>query len=344
MSIPPGMTYFDAQGNFNVIRADIIDGRTQLSQGKARPAIADLRVNSDKYLLGDTSARLLDKLEINAESPDKLFDLMRTCLCFQLADLPEDEVSRLCTSKSEFFRMTREQGVLTYLPEIQVKANGMTVALVSITAPFNPAALALLSLPAYFVMDLSTYATIETESLLIGRRGIYSCSAPPRTFREHEPVSIQSLSDYMDAFHFGNFLNNNSDAWLSVYGVSYCLAAFVQQLQHMRMWEKVDSIRGIIHYEPFAWVYDRLVQLGALHDPFDRTATFWRMHEDGIENASDVNGGLCSCLKLARLLQPVPLVTCAPGAVESIFYGLIDIFDLRRYFGIDPYVRFDYPK
>lgn len=86
------------------------------------------------------------------------------------------------------------------------------------------------------------------------------------------------------------------------------------------------------------------MRLGALHDPFDRSKAYWSIYEDGIENAREANEDLLNALKLAELLQPFPITPVAPGSVKQIFYGLIDIFPLRNYFGISPDIRFKYPK
>lgn len=343
MVIPDGMTYLDAYGNFNVLRAIDMGRGVQLSQGKAYVTEVDLRNYSPRFLNGETPNRLLDHLTINADSPNTLFSLMRTCVCFFLSDPTESELNQIVEGKADFFRMTRESRAIALLPNIQISVEDTQITLVDITAAFNPAALALLSLPAYFVMDFSSYATLSARNKLLGRKPLYACLAPPAPMKQG-PAHIQTLDDYMEAFHFGNFIGNNSDAWISIYGLAYCFAAFIQSLRHNRIWERAYSIREIVHYEPFIWIYERLTHIGALKDPFDRSSIIWTNCSDGIWNAREVSQPLYSCLSLAEMLQPVPLTTVYPGLIQSIFYGIVDLFDIRDYFGISSHVNFDYPE
>lgn len=350
MGIPDGMTYFDAFGNFNLLRAVRVGDGFQIQQGKAYPTTARLkpysyRINGDKAI-----DLLLDDLFINAESPDVLFSLMKTGVSFALGDVSESELAHLIQAKHDFFCMTREQGSLTMLQNVCVhttyRNQVMAITPVMVTAAFNPGALAILSLPSYLVLDLLTFATIGSPTQTYGRLGIYSDLAPSRDSNNlGASVSIRSLDDYVDAFHYGNFVWNNSDVWLTMYGLAYCIAALIEFVKNARLHEERDSMSDLVSYPPFNWAYEELARRGALRDPFDRDKpTFWRTCGEGIENAREVSDQLRGALKLAELLQPMPITPVPPGSVESIFYGLIDIFPLRRYFGIDQSVRFQYPE
>lgn len=348
MGIPNGMTYFDAFGNFNILRAVRMGGGFQIQQGKAYPTSVNLKQYSSRFNDSGVANLLLDTMFINAESPDVLFSLMRTGVSYFLGDLTGSEVESLILSKHDFFSSTRSQSGITMLPNISVfttyRDNVMTITPAMVTAAFNPGALAILSLPAYFVLDVSTFATIRSPAQIYGRVGIYDNLAPARNPDEGGSITIDTLDDYMDAFHYGNFLWNNSDTWLTIYGLAYCIAAFVQLVMSSQLYEVKDSMDELVKYAPFNWTYSELVKRGALHDPFDRSKTYWEICEDGIENAREVNEDLSNALKLAEFLQPIPITPIAPGSVKTIFYGLIDIFNLRRYFGIELGIKFNYPR
>ena len=348
MGIPNGMTMFDAFGNFNILRAVRMGGGFQIQQGKAYPTTVNLKSYSHRYIGNNAMDLPLDSMPINAESPDVLFSLMRTCVSYDLGDLTESEVHSLLLSKHNFFSSTREQSGITMLQNVSVqtsyRGDYLTVTPAMVTGAFNPGALAILSLPAYLVLDISTFATAASARQMYGRLGIYENLAPARNPGEARSTHIDTLDDYMDAFHYGNFIWNNSDIWLSIYGLAYCIAAFVQFVMGARLHETMNSMNELFSYVPFNWAYSELVRLGALHDPFDRSKAYWSICEDGIENAREANEDLLNALKLAELLQPFPITPVAPGSVKQIFYGLIDIFPLRNYFGISPDIRFKYPK
>ena len=348
MGIPDGMTYFDAFGNFNILRAVRMGGGFQIQQGKSYPTSVSLKTYSYRYSGSGAVDLPLDTMFINAESPDVLFSLMRTGVSFALGDLTESEVASLILSKHAFFSSTRTQNGITMLPNISVQTsyqgNAVTITPAMVAAAFNPGALAILSLPAYLVLDVSTFATMQSSNQIYGRVGIYDNLAPARNPAEAGSTSIDTLDDYLDAFHYGNFIWNNSDTWLTIYGLAYCIAAFTQSVMNSRLYEIKGSMDELLTYAPFNWVYSELVSRGALHDPFDRSKAYWGICEDGIENAREANEDLCNSLKLAELLQPFPITPVSPGCVNAIFYGLIDIFHMRRYFGISPDLKFKYPN
>lgn len=348
MGIPNGMTLLDAFGNFNILRAVPMGGGFQIQQGKAYPTVVDLKSYAYRFKGNNAVNYVLDRMSINAESPDALFSLIRTGISFALGDLTESEVESLFLSKHNFFTSTLEQDGITMLQNVRVHTrycdSDLTVAPTMITAMFNPGALAILSLPAYMVLDVSTFATAASAERVYGRWGIYANLAPARNPRGARPTNIDTLDDYMEAFHYGNFIRNNSDTWITIYGLAYCIAAFVKSIVDARLHKTMNSMNDCLSYAPFNWVYSELVSRGALHDPFDRSKILWGICEDGIENAREANEDLCNALKLAELLQPFPIASVAPGSVKTIFYGLIDIFPLRRYFGISPSIRFKYPK
>lgn len=347
MGIPSGMTYFDAFGNFNILRAVRIGGGFQVQQAKAYPTSVSLKAYSYRYNGNGVVDLPFDTMFINAESPDALFSLLRAGVSYALGDLAESEVIALINSKHEFFSSTRSQDGITMLPNISVqtvyRGSAVTITPTMVTAAFNPGALAILSLPAYLVLDLSTFATMQSSTQMYGRLGIYDSLAPSRNPDEGGSANIDTLDDYMDAFHYGNFIWNNSDTWLTIYGLAYCIAAFTQSVMDSRLYEAKNSMDELFRYTPFNWAYSELVKRGALHDPFARSRPYWSICEDGIENAREANEDLFNTLKLAELLQPVPITPVAPGSVNSIFYGLIDIFNLKKYFGINPSVKFQYP-
>lgn len=349
MGIPDGMTYLDMFGNFDILRAVQMGNGYQFQQAKAYPTTVNLKDYARRYAsgggLGDL---LLDNLNLNAESPDVLFSLMRTGVSYSLGDFKESEVVELIQAKHDFFCSTRAQGDLT-MPQyvtVQTSYRNRPVSLspTTVTAVFNPGALAILSIPAYLVLDIASFATVGSATQVYGRLGIYENLAPPREPNGFAPERIDSLNDYMDAFHYGNFLWNNSDLWLTMYGLAYCITAFVDFVRSERLYEVRDSMNDLITFAPFNWMYDELVRCGAVNDPFDQSKRYWNICEDGIENAREVNESLYGALKLAELLQPVPIVTVPPGSVNAIFYGLIDIFPVKRYFGIESNVRFEFPK
>lgn len=352
MGIPQGMTIFDEYGNFNLLRATQMGGSLRVTRGKSYPACVDLRPYSSRILNGTCPERLLDNLQLNAESPEMLFGLLRDSISFAMGDVSDEEVERLIEAKRGLFLWTRnhaqEKGV-THPGGILIRTvyrdEMIDVTPQLVASLFNPAALAILSLPAYSVLDIVAYGSVGTAAECYGRFGVYSRLAPPRTLEgAQSPVGIESFDDYMQAFHFGNFLNNNSGTWLALYGLAYCIAALVGDIRPCGIPEQLDSMEETIRCPPFNWLYDELVRRGALHDPFDRTTVFWSICRDGIENAREVGDGLYAALELSELLQPFPISTVSAGSVRSIFYGLIDIFDLREYFGISRSARFIFPE
>lgn len=356
MGLPGGMPLLDEWGNFNVMRlVDLGQGGYQVQRCTSYGSVANLRAYNARYSHPDVP-HLLDELRINAVSPEALFSLMLTGIPPTLDQFSVEELQVLLDGKHEFFAGLRGESIR--LPQTvrltTDDAGGThTFSFADMTGVFNPGALALLSLPAYLVLDVEGILTSQApgQPKPTPIRGSFVQLAPRKPDFDgdgmvmHEgPVSIRTLDDYTDAFHYGNFLANNSDFFLTVYGVAHCLAAFVQQCRDLRLNRRVSSIDEVLTHSPFLYVYKRLASIGALHDPFDRTDIMWRFERDGIANAREVSPRLHATLRLAEELAPLPMVTVAPGAVSSIFYGLIQVFCMYEYFGLAMWTRMEFPR
>lgn len=159
--------------------------------------------------------------------------------------------------------------------------------------------------------------------------------APPRLQNlEDGSFEIYDFNDYLDAFHYGNFLSNDSDLFLTVFGLAHSIALFKWQIENSQLLE-AGSIEKIIGWEPFTWTWNKLIEIGALRDPFKSKPTMFNISRFGAENGDELNPNLHAALKLTDLLCPLFASAGEPWAKLSVFYGLIDVFPLRNYFGID---------
>lgn len=324
------MTIFDHEGNFNLYYIDEKTG--SIYERVAR--LNELDMSSyNKFYTQQESGRLLDTIWVYADSPADYYDLMLHCASpsgIFSSEFPPDKMWEYRISKSDFFASLRERQRVTMPNNIFCN----NVALTDLTAAINPGSLALFSIPAYMVLSLANYLAVGNESQI--NRGFYRTMAPPHMSNlEEGSITISDFGEYAYAFHHGNFLTNDSDLFLTVYGLAHSIAHIKWQIENSNMRE-AGAIENLINWEPFILTWNSLVEVGAMRDPFKGkhfgTSTFARF---GIMNGEDLNPDLHAALMLTELLTPCFPSPGEPWAKLAIFYGLMEVFPLKRYFGID---------
>lgn len=289
---------------------------------------------------GDVN-RLLDEVVLNCVSEEDFFQTIMNGV--SPAGMPSvrhpSELKDNFVSKRAFFKSLRDQaedsGVTT--PQyVSLSSSDYNYTIADLLAAFNIKTVALLSLPAYAAMDLNggflPIAPDDPDHDYV----MYPCRdfAIPSWSNNR----IRCFEDYFRAFVDGTFLNNNSDMFITLYGLAVAIDIFVNQFD----WEGLDNFEDLIQYEPLNRTLNALVRMGALHSPFD-TRVSWEYCPSGINNAKDVNPDLAGTLELVRMVQPIPLSPFMKSDVVQVFYGLIKHFPLKDYFGIDFKAKFEFP-
>ena len=324
------MTVFDSNGNFNLYYLD--ENRGAVYQCKA--CFNELDMSSyNRIYTQQASGRLLDTIYVYANSPEDYYDLMIHCISpkgLYSYEYDADKMMELRIAKSRFFASVREQRVITMLNNIS--ANGMPLS--DVTAAINPGSLALLAIPAYMVLSLANFVTIDQEKTI--GRGLYQTMAPPRIQNiEEDSFEIYDFEGFAQAFHYGNFLANDSDLFLSVYGLAHSIAHIKWQIENSGMIE-AGCIENLVNWEPFTKTWNELVSEGAMRDPFAKNKPVtWPVARFGVTNGEELNPDLHAALMLTDLLMPCFPSAGAPWETLSIFYGLMQVFPLKNYFGID---------
>lgn len=324
------MTIFDHEGNFNLYYLD--ENRGSVYQRVARLNELDMS-GYNRIYTQQTSGRLLDTICVYADSADDYYDLMLHCISpsgLYSYEFPKDKLMEFRIAKSRFFASVREQGSIS-MPN-HISSNGIPLS--DVTAAINPGSLALLSIPAYMVLSLANFITIDREQTI--GRGYYQTMAPPRLQNIDEgSIEIYDFDGYAEAFHFGNFLTNDSDLFLTVYGLAHSIAHIKWQIENSDM-RNAERIENLVDWEPFTTTWNRLVEVGAMLDPFKEKSFGIRgFARFGVLNGDELNPDLHAALMLTELLSPCFSSPGEPWAKLAIFYGLMEAFPLRNYFGID---------
>lgn len=286
--------------------------------------------------------RLLDEIVLNCVSEEDFFQTIMNGV--SPGGMPgvthPNELKDSFASKRAFFKSLRDQAVnegVSVPQHTGLSGADYDYTIADVLAAFNLKAVALLSLPAYAAMDLNgsfmPIAPNDPEHSDV----MYPCrdfAIPSRTNNR-----IHCFEDYFRAFVDGTFLNNNSDMFITLYGLAAAIDVFVNQID----WDGLDSFEDLIQYEPLTRTLNALVRMGALHSPFD-TRVSWEYCPSGIKNAKDANPDLAGTLELVRVVQPIPLSPFMKLDVVQVFYGLIKHFPLKGYFGIDYDVKFEFPE
>ena len=327
------MTIIDSDGNFNLYYIDDINRDVFI--GKA--CLNDLDMTHYNSVYSFDGAHILDSLPVYAGSPEEYFDIMFHCASpagLYAMDVTKDGLIELSRAKSRFFAFLRERGSIT-MPNNVIYND---ISLAEVTAAINPGSLALLSIPAFMVMCYYNAITIDREQRI--GRGVYSVKAPPTLDNlDKDAIDIWGFKEYADAFHYGNFLSNNSDLFLTVYGLAESISVFHTLIANTPMKDN-GRIENICGYEPFVRIWNELIKVGAMRDPFgDEWAT---VAQYGIENSEEINPDLHAAIKLSQVLTPCFSHPGMPPLGLAIFYGLIDVFALHPYFGIEYDKKFEY--
>jgi len=330
---------FDQNMNFILLcmQFDNKKGTVNLSERRAVASEVDMRRYKPDGL---EFPQLLDNTFINATSPQDYFEIMTTCASQKnqpknIDGKPSKELQPLFMGKSTFFHSTREKRGVSDSRHIRLTiAGGLDFTLADLSLVFNLGSLALFSIPAYLVMDSKGgFYPAPGQRIPIGR-WLYDLHAPGR--------SIKNFEDYYDAFIQGVFLQNNSDVFLTTYGLAHAIAVFAEDIKNYEAFDRATSFRDFTNYEPLLYVLDNLIRIGALHDPFG-SAPVWKICPTGIENAQEVNPALLATLQLTETLAPIMTAPISSASVLQVFYGLIAILPLKEYFSIDRQIKFEFP-
>lgn len=327
------MTVFDSNGNFNLYYLDERSG--SVYQRLASLNKLDM-AGYNRIYTQQASGRLLDTIYVYANSADDYYDLMLHCISptgLYSYEFPKDALMEFRVAKSRFFASVRERGSISMANHIS--HNGIPLS--DVTAAINPGSLALLSIPAYMVLTLANFITIDREQTI--GRGYYQTMAPPQLQNmlqniDEGPVEIYNFGGYADAFHFGNYLTNDSDLFLTVYGLAHSIAHIKWQIENSDM-RNAGNIESLVNWEPFTMTWNRLVEVGAMSDPFkERSFGVKEFARFGVLNGNELNSDLHAALMLTELLSPCFSSPGEPWSKLAIFYGLMDVFPLRDYFGV----------
>ena len=154
-------------------------------------------------------------------------------------------------------------------------------------------------------------------------------------------MKIRNFDDYFRAFYQWIFTYNNSDLFITLFGLAYAINMFINQID----WNEYESFEDLFPYKPLTHTLNNLVHMGALHNPFDKKAS-WKFCLLGIENAQELCPDLTGALETARAMTPlVQLSPFETPDVMQIFFGLINHFpSTKDYFGIDYNAQFIFPS
>lgn len=321
--------------NFYVFR---LNEPMECFEVKAIPMMCD---TLELTYCGNAVHRLLDKAELNCTSEDDLFDTILRCVSpagFLGAKNTADSLKGSFAAKRRFFASLREKGGengVSLCRDISVSEADCHYTVEDIFSVFNPKAVALLSLPAYAAMDFDgrciPIAPDDPEHSHV--------ACPFHSFKTPF-MEVRNFDDYFEAFMRGSFVGNNTDLFLTFYGLAYAIDVFVNQIN----WDGLSCFEDFIFYEPLTHTLNDLVHMGALHSPFDKSVS-WKYCPTGIENADNICPDLAGTLEIARAM--IPLAQLSPFEkpdVMQVFYGLINHFSsCKEYFGIDGGARFEFP-
>lgn len=290
---------------------------------------------------GKDGYQLLDEITLNCTSEEDLFDTIMRCVSpsgFLGGKSTVDSLKDSFIAKRRFFASLREDAEkegISLCQYVSVSGEDYHYTIGDVLAAFNLKSVALLSLPAYAAMDFNGKAMpIAPDD---PEHGHVAC--PLHDFMV-PGMQIWNFEDYFEAFAQGAFAGNNSDLFVTLYGLAYAIDVFVNQTN----WDGFRCFEDVIGYEPLTRTLNALVRMGALHSPFDKSAT-WKCCPSGIENARDVCPDLAGTLEIARAMTPIGLLSpFARPDVMQVFYGLINHFSsCRDYFGIDWGAHFEFP-
>ena len=150
-----------------------------------------------------------------------------------------------------------------------------------------------------------------------------------------DSIEIYDFDGYAEAFHFGNFLANDSDLFLTVYGLAHSIAHLKWQIENSEM-RNAGRIENLVNWEPFTMTWNKLVEVGAMPDPFkEKSFGVREFARFGVLNGDELNPDLHAALMLTELLLPCFSSPGEPWTKLAVFYGLMEVFPLRNYFGID---------
>lgn len=345
---------FDSTGNYRLIEVSYFRNDLSDLQMYEKVAIAgdvDMRQYSSYSPMRDSSNLLLDILPLNATSAEDSFDILTKCFSPAIqksvpAKRLTNSMRELKNQKSELFRYLRERPLEDYRSIHQkISLGGESFSLFEAGAIFNPGSLALLSLPAFLAMDWGGVVLQDRE----GNAGkpLFALTAPPSMQSAFEGNfdfdRIYSFSEYMDMFDEERFRTNNSMTFIYLYGFAQCIAVYSEIAA--RDFPQANSISDIVFYPPFTIAFDELVKMGAFgRNPFNRYESVWRCNPEGVDNAMDLSEELYATLDVLDRVTPIPMspMCGAPGLIRSIFYGLIELFELKDYFGIPSWEEIEF--
>ncbi len=284
----------------------------------------------------------------------------------------EDFIDTHCRSKEDFFNVVMRSGGLgddeehvEQLKSLKRKRDGLIQQFLnggnieekdyryfsSICAAFNIEALALLSLPAYAAIDFDFgFVPFPLRRMGFSNDDLFihyqPCDIP--TADKFGVISYgdraNTFEEFYHAFIEGNFIYNNSETFLYLYGLAQAITTWVKQIK----WESMNykSFDGVLLYKPLVTVLNKLVEIGALDNPFETgKGGFRHFNKLGIFNAEEVNENMAAVLTLIDAFSPSRILLTMyvqNHEVFKVFYGLIDIFSMRKYFGIDEKIEFKY--
>lgn len=328
----PYVTAFDENFNRNLYYLAKPD---TLKLRKARPSCLYM-TNLANKLTGwnDYSEFSLNDFIANVESCDEYYDLVFNTVSpapfftenpnspksFTIQDMIETiNKSRL------FFNELNGQDEPTNVDNY--KKQGASV--ITLSRLFNPATLSLLSIPAFMSFALKSCATIDPKNHLL--------------FATYCMYDLNNIEEYSEALLAGRFSQINCDAFLLTYGLASCLNLLSIQVSQAAKRFGFKDISDISPSSSLQSLWRYLVEKDALKNPFPDGPIMWQSCDTGIQNANEANPNLAAALLLTEELPPFPLYDSEPGATLSIFYGLVDYFQMRDCFGIDESVVFKFP-
>lgn len=290
---------------------------------------------------GHQGGLLLDQVLLHCTSEDDFFDTIMRCVSpvgLQGVSAGFDPENGY-RAKRRFFAALRQkmkESGISLCQNISLSSTNCHYTIGNVIAAFNLKTVALLSLPAYSVLDFNgRLIPIAPDD---SRHKDVTC--PMHDFRACGE-DVTCFDDYFRTFLQGALARNNSDMFLTLYGLAYAIEVFVSQMN----WEGFDRFEDFIAYEPLSRTLNSLVRMGALHSPFDKRPT-WEYSPTGADNAEQVAPDLAGTMTMVTALKPIAMLAPYenPFNVTQIFYGLIEHFSASKsYFGIDWNTHLTFP-
>lgn len=290
---------------------------------------------------GHQGGLLLDQILLHCTSEDDFFDTVMRCVSPSGISTETFGFSGqdAFTAKRRFFaalRQRAEESGISLCQNISLSSADYDYSIGDVLAAFNLKSVALLSLPAYSALDfngsLIPIAPNDPEH--------HNVACPLHDFKA-PGADITCFDDYFDAFAQGAFAYNNSDLFLTLYGLAFAIEVFVTQIN----WEGLDRFEDLVVYEPLNRTLNALVRMGALHSPFDKRP-MWEYSQMGTDNAEEACQELAGTMALVSALRPISMLAPyeRPFDTAQIFYGLIEHFSSAKdYFGIDYHTHLTFP-